>query len=80
MTSEFHSVKSYSSIEERKSSSPSPKRVIENTSQKQEVIPTLFNWIGPAKNVFLTGSFCNWKQKIRMVQTGECFQVIIVKI
>lgn len=32
----------------------------------QEKIPTLLEWKGANKWVFITGSFCNWKQRFKM--------------
>ncbi len=41
-------------------------------------IPTLFEWNGKNDTVFLTGSFCNWKQKFQMPKiTENLFQITL---
>ena len=43
-------------------------------------IPVVFEWNGPNESVFLTGSFCNWKQKFQMTKiTDNLFQITLVK-
>ena len=41
-------------------------------------VPTLFEWKGKNETVFLTGSFCNWKQKFQMPKiTDDLFQITL---
>ena len=41
-------------------------------------VPTLFEWKGKNQTVFLTGSFCNWKQKFQMSKiTDDLFQITL---
>lgn len=50
---------------------------IENQNSR---VPVVFEWSGPNQSVFLTGSFCNWKQKFQMTKvTDNLFRITLVK-
>ncbi|KAL3872836.1 hypothetical protein ACJMK2_036028 [Sinanodonta woodiana] len=44
---------------------------------KQRLLPTVFKWEGGGKEVFLTGSFNNWKTKIPLVKSHGDFYTIV---
>ena len=60
--------------------SPDSTPETQDSSFISEFIPTVFEWKGEGHSVFITGSFCNWKQKFKMIQLESSFQLIIVKI
>ncbi|XP_062855484.1 5'-AMP-activated protein kinase subunit beta-1b [Trichomycterus rosablanca] len=39
--------------------------------------PTVFSWSGPAKDVFLSGSFNNWSSKIPLTKSHSDFTAIV---
>ena len=41
------------------------------TSEKSDRIPTTFEWDNGGNNVYITGSFCNWKQFFLMKKNSE---------
>ena len=50
----------------------------EPSFQVAEKIPTMFEWYGNNNNtVYLTGSFCSWKQKFQMIKKGEKFLICL---
>ncbi|KAK3591617.1 hypothetical protein CHS0354_013801 [Potamilus streckersoni] len=44
---------------------------------KQRLLPTVFKWEGGGKEVYLTGSFNNWKTKIPLVKSHGDFYTIV---
>ncbi|EGG21316.1 hypothetical protein DFA_01197 [Cavenderia fasciculata] len=42
----------------------------------QEVVPTVFTWAGGGKEVFIAGSFNNWKEKIPLSHSEKDFTLI----
>lgn len=49
-------------------------------SIQPDKIPTLFEWKGVNKSVFITGSFCNWKKRIKMNHLQTSSKLILVII
>lgn len=41
--------------------------------------PVTFLWKDPAQTVYLTGNFCNWKQKFLMQRINNEFILILVR-
>lgn len=41
--------------------------------------PVTFIWKDPAETVYLTGNFCNWKQKFLMQKINNEFFLILVR-
>lgn len=59
--------------------SPESTTETQDNSFNNDNIPTLFEWKENANIVFLTGNFCNWKKKFKMIKINNIFQIIIVK-
>ncbi|KXS15024.1 carbohydrate-binding module family 48 protein [Gonapodya prolifera JEL478] len=45
--------------------------------EKKGIIPVIITWTGGGKAVYVTGSFNNWKHKIRMAKSYEDFTAIL---
>ena len=58
--------------------SPESTPETQDSSFVSEFIPTVFEWKGEGSAVFITGSFCNWKQKFKIIKLESAFQLIIV--
>ena len=71
------SEKSYPTSKAKENYSPESNPETQDSSFVSEFIPTVFEWKGTL--VFITGSFCNWKQKFKMIKLESTFQLIIVK-
>ena len=46
--------------------------------QREQKVPTAFEWKEGGANVYLTGSFCNWNQKFLMNGAGMKFELTLV--
>ena len=73
------SERSYSVEQAKDHYSPESNPETQDSSFVSEFIPTVFEWKGEGTSVFITGSFCNWKQKFKMIKLESTFQLIIVK-
>eukprot|EP01135_Chromosphaera_perkinsii_P001222 Nk52_evm21s162 gene=Nk52_evmTU21s162 len=58
------------------SRSPSSKRKKKDSKYGKNV-PTVLRWNGGGRNVFVTGTFNNWQERIRLVKSHEEFSAII---
>ncbi|KAI8898185.1 hypothetical protein BC833DRAFT_590836 [Globomyces pollinis-pini] len=50
---------------------------LSSTSNKQKTIPIMIVWAQSGKVVHLTGTFNNWKKKIRLQKSAEDFSTIV---
>lgn len=49
-------------------------------SEKQDLIPTTFEWDNPGTNVYVTGTFCNWKQYFLMKKNPQGLFVLTLDL
>ena len=74
---EFYGIKSFSKIEnislndEELNPNLSNKELYSEISENYSLIPTTFEWDNGGKSVFLTGSFCQWKQFFLMKKDSD---------
>ena len=62
-----------------KASAEKQKDISENEFMNTKRLPTVFEWKGENNVVYITGSFCHWKQKFQMNKISDClFQITLV--
>lgn len=67
------------SLSTNQNSSSNNSTTVQETFQ-YPLFPVEFRWKDPAEAVYLTGNFCNWKQKFLMPKVDNEFLLILVRI